>query len=107
MVCETNEFYDRPMDDDGYIGHTWDLPLPPCRSLRGGNEYTFDRYMREGDVVAVRWRLADIRERAGSDGAPFLLVESHVEYFDANGSRIARNVETMIHQPIKHRQDGY
>lgn len=101
MVCETNQFYERPMDSNGYIGHIWDLPIPPSRTLRGGNEYTFFRDLREDDVVTVEWQLSDIQETTTSAGAPLLVVVSDVHYLDADGAPIAYNRETMLFQSLE------
>lgn len=100
MVCETNEFYAGTLPGHGYLGHVWDLPLPPSRGLRGGNEYVFFRPLREGDVVTVHWRLAEVGERRTRSGGVLLSVVSDVEYVDAGGDVIARNRETMLYQPM-------
>jgi acyl dehydratase len=69
--------------------------------LRAGNEYTFHRPFREGDAVTVRWFLADLQERSGSDGRPMLVVTSEIEYFDQHGEAIASNRETVVYRPIE------
>jgi hypothetical protein len=100
MVCETNEYYSGTVPGHGYLGHVWDLPLPPSRSLRGGNEYVFFRPLREGDVVTVHWRLVEVDEHRTRSGEALLSVVSDIEYFDADGDVIARNRETMLYQPM-------
>jgi hypothetical protein len=99
MVCETNEFYAGTLPGLGYLGHVWDLPLPPSRGVRGGNEYVFVRPLREGDVVTVHWHLAEVDEHRTRSGGVLLSVVSDIEYVDADGDVIARNRETMLYQP--------
>lgn len=100
MVCETNQFTDRPRDADGYIGHRWDLPVPAGgRVVRGGHAYVLGRPVRPSDVVSVAWRIADIDEKAGQAGAPLLIVTSEATSTAADGDHLATNTETTIHLP--------
>ena len=78
----------------------WNLPLPPSRGVRGGNEYVFLRPLREGDVVTVHWRLAAVDEHRTRSGGAMVSVVSDIEYVDAGGDVIARNRETVLYQPI-------
>ncbi|MBV8454056.1 MAG: MaoC family dehydratase N-terminal domain-containing protein, partial [Deltaproteobacteria bacterium] len=41
FICETNQYAHRQPNADGYIGHSWDLPISGCRMIRGGHEYEF------------------------------------------------------------------
>lgn len=99
FVCETNQFLQSSQNDDGYLGHTWDLPVQGCRLVRGGNEYEFVRPLLPGDRVRVTWRLRDISERTSSNGAQMLIVSSEATY-ESNGDTIARNTETLIYQAV-------
>ena len=48
LVCETTQLTGhRHPDENGYLGHTWDLPFPvPTTMIRGGNDYTFHQPVR-------------------------------------------------------------
>lgn len=97
-VCESNQYADRPRDADGYIGHTWDLPVPPGgRVVRGGHRYVFGRPVRPSDVVSVLWRVADIAAKTSRSGAPLLIVTSESTYTGADGAHLATNTDTTIH----------
>ena len=98
LVCETNQFVPDPApDDDGYIGHTWDLPVTGCRLVRGGNRYTFERPVLPSDRVTVRWRIADIEQKSSSDDTPMLVVTSEATYTNQDGELLATNRETLIY----------
>lgn len=99
LVCETNQPYDRQPDADGYIGHTWDLPLPECRLLRGANEYEFFQPVRPTDRITATWRISDIYERDTRRGGLLLFVASEVTYHNQAGELLAVNRETVIYQP--------
>lgn len=105
LVCETNQVYDLPPDDDGYAGHTWALPLPNCRMLRGGNEYEFFRPVRPSDRISATCRIADIYERQTARGGLLLFVISEVHYHNQAGELLATNRETLIYQPREPRAD--
>jgi acyl dehydratase len=100
LVCETNQYMDRRRDADGYIGHSWDLPITGCRLVRGGHSYTFAQPVRPDDVITARWRLVDIIEKRSRSGAPMLLVTSVVTYTNQHGETLATNTETTIYQPL-------
>ncbi|MBI3966989.1 MAG: MaoC family dehydratase N-terminal domain-containing protein [Chloroflexi bacterium] len=99
LVCETNQVYDRRPDPDGYVGHTWDLPLPECRMIRGGNDYEFFQAVRPSDRITATWRLADVYERETSRGGLMLFVISEISYRNQSGDLLAINRETVIYQP--------
>ena len=98
FVCESNQFLRGPRDEDGYIGHRWDLPVHGGRLLRGGNEYAFMRPVLPSDRVTVRWRLEAIEERTTTDGDPMLVVASEATYTNQNGELLATNRETLIYR---------
>lgn len=92
----------RDPDGAGYLGHSWDLPLPRAFSLiRGGNDYELHRPARADDVITTRWTLTSIEERTGGDGAPFLVVTAQARYLGADGDPIATNTETSILRPLR------
>lgn len=103
LVCETNQPYDRQPDADGYIGHTWDLPLPECRVIRGANDYEFFQPVRPTDRITATWRLSDMYERDTSRGGVLLFVVSEVTYHNQVGELLAINRETVIYQPKERR----
>ena len=98
FVCETNQYLDRRPDADGYIGHSWDLPVEGCRQIRGGHEYTFGRPVRPDDRVTVTWRVEEIVEKTSRSGRAMLVVTSVAEHRAADGDLLATNRETLIYQ---------
>jgi acyl dehydratase len=101
LVCETCQYAHRPPDQDGYIGHTWDLPIRGCRMIRGGHDYEFFRPVLPEDRVNVTWRLEDISEHSSSRGEPMLIVISAATYRNQRDELLARNRETLIFQPLE------
>lgn len=100
LICETNQYMDRPIDADGYIGHTWEIPVVGCRKVRGGHTYTFERPVRPSDRIRVTWRILDITEKTSSSGRGLLVVESEARYRNQDGDLLATNVETIIYQEL-------
>lgn len=101
LVCETNQLYRLPMDENGYIGHSWALPLPTKRFIRGGNEYEFHQPARPDDRITVTWRLLDITERETRQGGALIFVVSEARYVNQRGELLAVNRETNIHEPAR------
>jgi acyl dehydratase len=97
LICETNQYMDRPPDRNGYIGHHWDLGLEDCRWVRGGNEYEFGRPVAPGDVVTVVWRLVSAANKISRAGEDMVMVVSEATYVDQAGEFLARNRETMFY----------
>lgn len=100
FVCETCQYAHRAPDCDGYIGHTWDLPIEGCRMVRGGHEYEFFRPLVADDRISVTWRLEDISEHRSSRGGSMLIVISTASYSNQHGEPLARHRETLIFQPL-------
>jgi acyl dehydratase len=96
LVCETNQYADLPLDDEGYAGHTWQLDIPGTRQVRGGNSYTFHRRIRPDDVVTATWEITGVEEKTNRAGADMLVVHSRATYTDADGGPLAENEETII-----------
>jgi acyl dehydratase len=100
FICETNQYAHRQANADGYIGHSWDLPLSGCRMIRGGHEYEFFQPVTPEDRIHVNWRLEDISEHASSRGGTMLIVIGLATFSNQHGHPLARNRETLIFQPI-------
>jgi acyl dehydratase len=101
FICETNQYAHRQPDADGYIGHSWDLPLSGCRMIRGGHEYEFFQPVRPEDRISVNWRLEDISERSSSRGGTMLIAVAVATFSNQRGEKLARNRETLIFQPLE------
>jgi len=99
LVCETNQGVVRPRDAEGYIGHTWDLPITGCRTIRGGNEYVLHRPVVPTDRITTRWELADLVEKE-SHGRSMLIVTSVATYRTETGEVVATNTDTIIYQEL-------
>ena len=100
FVVETCQYAGGPPDENGYIGHHWDLPIAGCRMIRAGNDYEFTRPVRPEDRVSVTWTLEDVVERSSSRGGTQLFVSSVARHFAADGELLAVNRETLVYQPL-------
>ena len=98
QVCETNQIYARPLDENAYIGHSWDLPLKSRRFIRGGNAYEFHQPVRPDDRVTVTWRIVDIYEKNTRSSGVVIFVVSEARYVNQRGELLAVNRETNIYQ---------
>ena len=101
FICETNQYAHRQPNADGYIGHSWDLPLSGCRMIRGGHEYEFLQPVKPEDRINVNWRLEDISERGSSRGGTMLIVIAVATFYNRRAEMLARNRETLIFQPLE------
>jgi acyl dehydratase len=101
FICETNQYAHRQPNADGYIGHSWDLPLSGCRMIRGGHEYEFIRPVTPEDRISVNWRLDDISEHKSSRSGTMLIVSALATYCNQREETLARNRETLIFQPLR------
>ena len=101
FICETNQYAHRQPNADGYIGHSWDLPITECRMIRGGHEYEFFQPVTPADRISVIWRLEDISEHTSSRGGTMLIVIAAATYSNQRGERLASNRETLIFQPLE------
>ncbi len=100
LVCESNQYMQGRPDEDGYLGHQWDLGLIAVRQIRGGHHYTFSRAVHPEDVVTATWQITEIIEKESRRG-PMLIVTSQVVFTDANDDHLATNVDTLIYQPLE------
>lgn len=101
LICETAQLTGRSApDENSYLGHTWELPLPvPCAMFRGGNDYRFFRPARFDDVIRTSWKLTDASERRDRVGNPLLFVTAEATY-TAQDDPLATNAETMIFRQL-------
>lgn len=99
MICESNQYLHRVPDNNGFIGHSWDLPVTNARLIRGGNDYVFERPVLPTDRITVTWHIENIEEKRTSKGEPMLVVTSVATYLSTEGELLATNTETLIYQP--------
>lgn len=99
LVCETNQFISQELDENGYIGHDWKLPLSDGRFIRGGNDYEFIQPVRPDDCVTVKWRIMDIYERESEKQGMLVFVVSEARYYNQDKELLAINRETNIYPP--------
>ncbi|MBM3526891.1 MAG: MaoC family dehydratase [Alphaproteobacteria bacterium] len=99
FVCETNQIINQPLDENGYIGHHWPLPLSSSRFIRGGNEYEFFQPVRASDRVSVTWKILDIHERHTRKLGTLIFVVSEARYINQDKNLLAINRETNIYSP--------
>ena len=85
----TRAFEDNPMSDGiGRVNLPGALPAVSThlvRVLNAGNELEVYKYPSIGDKIYFQNRYADIRERVGRDGQPFLIITSETTYKNQNG----------------------
>lgn len=98
FVCETVQYSERAPDENGYIGHNWDLPLEGWQRIRGGNAYRFHQPAVASDLLHVEWSVESVRETAGSRGERMVLVVSLAMYRNQRGELLAENRETLIYR---------
>jgi len=99
LVCETNQYMTGARDEHGYLGFTWDVPVPAgSRLVRGGNAYTFTRWVRPTDRITATFTLVDAKERTSRDGRQLLVLTNEVRYTQQDGELLAVDRETLIWQ---------
>ena len=85
----TAAFQENPRSDGiGGVSREGELPPIPTnlvRTLNAGNELELYRYPSIGDKVYFRNKYADIRERLGRDGSPFLIVTRETTFHNQKG----------------------
>jgi acyl dehydratase len=98
FVCETAQYSDRKPDENGYIGHAWDLPAEGWRRIRGGNAYRFYQAVVASDILRVDWKVASVRETKDGKGEAMVIVVSEAAYRNQHGTLLAENSETIIYR---------
>ena len=85
----TRAFRENPHSDGiGGVRRDGELPSIPTdlvRVLNAGNELEIYKYPSVGDKVYFQNKYADIRERRGRDGEPFLIVSREVTFRNQKG----------------------
>ena len=100
LICETCQYGYQLADAEGYVGHSWHLPISGVRLIRAGNDYEFMRPVLPEDRISVTWTLEDIIERRSSRGGTQLFVTSVARCRDETGEIIAVNREVIAYQPL-------
>jgi len=85
------------LGEDGSPQWRFRLPPPLERMVRGGNEYTFARPVRPGDVLSSTWKVADIYERQGRTGRMVIVIVE--ASFTNQRGELGTNRETLIFLP--------
>jgi acyl dehydratase len=98
FICETLQYSDRVPDDNGYIGHSWDLEIEGWWRVRGGNRYRFHKPLVPTDVLRVEWRVESVRETQNAKGSPIVIVVQVATYFNQSDELLAENLETVIYR---------
>ncbi len=102
FVCETMQYLGGDLDESGTPARRPRIPLG--MEIRGGNEYELFQPLRPQDVLTVRWRIADIRERDGRTGKLLFLV-SEITYTNQRQEKLAVNRETSIFRDTGSQKD--
>ncbi len=96
---QPDEFHERmledPLRDSVQMVRSSDDLLAAIRSaapttshLHAGDEVEMYRYPALGDRIFFQTRYADIQEKVGSDGQPFLLITRETRYWNQNDETI-------------------
>ena len=56
--------------------------------MHAGDEIEFYRYPKIGDRIFSQARYADIQEKIGRDGEPFLLTTTEIRYWNQDGETL-------------------
>jgi hypothetical protein len=96
LICDTNQYANLPMNEDGYAGHFWDIEIPNTKLLRGGNSYKFHQYVHATDVLHVSWKIDEISERVNSKGIAMATMFSTATYRNQRNELLATNTESLI-----------
>lgn len=96
LICDTNQYANLPMNQDGYAGHFWGIEIPNTKILRGGNSYKFYQYLHATDILTVIWKINEITERVNSKGIPMATMLSSASYYNQKKELLATNTESII-----------
>jgi acyl dehydratase len=101
FICETVQYSNRAPDENGYIGHNWELPIQGWQRVRGGNAYRFHQPVVASDILHVEWSVESVRDTTGAQGGRMVVVVSLAMYRNQRGELLAENRETMIYRKLR------
>ncbi len=96
LICDTNQYANLPMNNEGYAGHHWDIDVPNTRLVRAGNSYVFSQPLTADDIITAKWTITDITERTTSKGLGMMTMISTAEYRNQKNELLCTNHETLI-----------
>ena len=103
MIFELNHNIgsDVSEEDGGYKDILLDLLKGISnRFVRGGNDYEILQPVRPQDIITVKRKVAQIREKVGKTG-PLLIVSIEITYKNQREELLGINRETIIFLPTK------
>jgi acyl dehydratase len=104
FVVETAQYAHGKPNENGYFAHEWDLPAEGFRTIRAGNDYSFERPILPSDRISVTYSLDAIVEKTSAmTGRTQLFVTSTARFCDAQGLLVATNCETLVLQKLEPR----
>ena len=96
----TRAFQENPQSDGiGGVRREGELPPIPTnlvRILNAGNELEIYRYPSIGDKISFQNKFADITERVGRDGNPFLIVVTETTFRNQRGELLCITRASII-----------
>ena len=96
----TRAFQENPQSDGiGGVrreGEPPPIPTNLVRILNAGNELEIYRYPSIGDKISFQNKYADIRERVGRDGNPFLIVVTETTFRNQRGELLCITRASII-----------
>jgi acyl dehydratase len=93
LVCETHQFINEDVDEQGYpksMAHDAVGGL-----LRAGNSYEFFQPVHPDDVITIKSKVTRVLEKA-SKSSRLIFRETEISYYNQLGHLLAKNIETMV-----------
>lgn len=83
-----------------------EMPRLLPQSILISNEWQFERPLRMGETFTLVYRLANIAERFGGKFGYSLDFRTECDFVDAEGSLVARTVQSMMQYDASEASDG-
>ena len=83
------------VDETGRPARRLSLPPPFGPPMRGGNLYQFFQPVRVGDLITIRRKVTDLKEKEGRTGT-LVFLTYEVKYTNQRGELLGINTETLI-----------
>ena len=100
LVCETNQIFQNPPDEQRlYRPQSGRCRCPAAASFAAAMNTNSTSRCGPTIVITVTWRIVDIYERETSRAGVVIFVVSEARYTNQRGELLAVNRETNIHQP--------